>query len=406
MRTGDRTDTTDTPPINGSVAPGFERVGTAFRENFVERDELGAACAAYYRGEKVVDLWGGYRDAAGTEPWAEDTLVLVFSTTKGLAATAMALAHSRGLFDYEDRVATHWEAFGQRGKEEVTVRELLDHRAGVAAVGETLTPERIADRERLSELLAGKRPDWEPGERHGYHAFSLGWYESELLRRTDPEGRTLGRFFASEIAEPLDVEFYIGLPEAVAAERVAEVVGFHPIRMLTAVGGFPWRMVLALANPRSVTTRALSPFDIRSPAELNDPAYRRVEIPSGNGIGRVRDVARLYGLLAAGGDRIGIGTGTYDELTRRATPPPGGRTDVVLKTETSYSLGYWKPFEAFAFGSPRAFGAQGAGGSFAFADPARTLGFAYAPNRMGTALWNDPRELALRNAVFACIDGG
>jgi CubicO group peptidase (beta-lactamase class C family) len=401
MRTGDHA---DAPPIHGEVAPGFERVETVFHENFAERDELGAACTAYHRGERVVDLWGGYRDAAGTEPWAEDTLVLVFSTTKGLAATTMALARSRGLFDYEDRVADHWEAFGQRGKEDVTVRELLDHRAGVAAVEETLTPERIADGEYLSALLARKRPDWDPGKRHGYHAFSLGWYESELLRRTDPQGRTLGQFFAEEVAEPLDVEFYIGLPDAVLEERVAEIVGFRPVEMVTAVGGFPWRMVLALANPRSVTSRALSPFDIGTPAELNDPAYRRLEIPSGNGIGAIRDVARVYALLAEGGDRIGLDTATYDELTGRRAPPEGGRTDVVLKTETSYSLGFWKPWGAFEFGSPQAFGAQGAGGSFAFADPTRELGFAYAPNRMGTALRNDPRELALRDAVFECID--
>jgi len=256
---------------------------------------------------------------------------------------------------------------------------------GVAAIEETLTSERIADGEYLSDLLANKRPDWEPGSRHGYHAFSLGWYESELLRRTDTEGRTVGRYFATEIAEPLDVEFYIGLPDAVPADRIAEVVGFRPVQMLTAVGGFPWRMVLALANPRSVTRRALSPFDIGTPAELNDPAYRRVEIPSGNGIGRVRDVARVYGLLAEGGGHIGIDAGTFDELTGQPDPPEGGRTDVVLKTETSYSLGYWKPWGAFEFGSPQAFGAQGAGGSFAFADPTRELGFAYAPNRMGTA---------------------
>jgi CubicO group peptidase (beta-lactamase class C family) len=170
------------------------------------------------------------------------------------------------------------------------------------------------------------------------------------------------------------------------------------------MGSFPPRLLLSLANPWSLTSRSLSPFDTSTPAELNDPAWRRLEIPAGNGIGRVRDIAKLYGALATGGERVGIDDATYDELTARPGTPPAGRTDAVLKTETSYSLGYCKPFDGFAFGSDAAFGAPGAGGSFAFADPDRNLGFAYAPNRMGTHLWDDPRESVLRNAVLDCID--
>ncbi|MFD1513877.1 serine hydrolase domain-containing protein [Halomarina rubra] len=394
---------TRTAPIRGTVADGFEPVLAAFRENVARRGELGAACAVYHRGECVVDLWGGYRDADRTEPWAADTLVLVFSTTKGVAATTMAHAHAQGLFDYDDRVADHWPSFGVAGKREVTVRQLLAHRAGVAAIDETLTPERIADRENLTTLLAGKRPDWPPGERHGYHAWSLGWYESELLQRTDPEGRTLGRYFAEELAAPLDVEFYVGLPDDVAEERVAAIEGFGLTDLLTSVDTFPPRLLLALANPRSLSSRALSPFAMSSPAELNDPAYRSLEVPAGTGVGRVRDVARLYGLLASDPASVGLDEETVAELRRPARPPSGGARDVVLKTDTAYTAGFWKPTEGFAFGSPAAFGAPGAGGSFAFADPARALGFAYAPNRMGTHLWDDPRERALRDAVDDCL---
>jgi CubicO group peptidase (beta-lactamase class C family) len=316
----------------------------------------------------------------------------------------MAHAHAQGLFAYDDPVVAHWPAFGQHGKEEVTIRELLAHQAGVAAIEQTLTPECIADREGLMAQLAAKAPDWTPGTRHGYHAWSLGWYESELLRRTDTKGRTLGRYFAEEIAAPLDLEFHIGLPPHVEDARVAAIQGFHPIQMATSLGQFPWRMVVALANPWSVTTRALSPFKMRTPADLNDPTFRAQEIPGGGGIGQVRDLAKLYGLLASDPSAVGLDATTHAALTAPPDPPTGGRHDVVLKTDTAYSLGYWKPFDGFAFGPPQAFGAPGAGGAFAFADPARALGFAYAPNRMGTALWSDPREVALREAVLRCID--
>jgi CubicO group peptidase (beta-lactamase class C family) len=391
-------------PVGGTVAPGFEPAREAFLANFEERDELGAACAAYHRGEKVVDLWGGYRDVDRTERWTADTLVLVFSTTKGLAATAMARAHADGYFAYDDRVADHWEGFGRAGKRDVTVRDLLGHRAGVAAVDGTLTPSDVADREALVERLADKRPDWPPGERHGYHAWSLGWYESELLRRTDPEGRTLSAYAAQEVFDPLEIECYIGLPERIPEARVAEIEPFGLLDAARTLGSFPVRLVLALAIPWSLASRAMNPFDVSTPAELNDPEWRRLEIPAGNGVCLVRDLARIYGDLAAGGERLGLDEATFEALTAPSTDPPGGATDVILKMETAYSLGYWKPFDGFRFGGPAAIGAPGAGGSFAFADPTRELGFAYAPNRMGTHVLDDPRETALREAVIECVE--
>lgn len=392
------------PVVGGTVASGFERVRAAFRRNFSQRNELGAAVAAYRDGEKIVDLWGGYRDAEATSPWTADTLVLVFSTTKGLAAAGMAHARSRGLFEYDERVAEHWPAFGENGKDSITIRDLLGHRGGVAAIGRSLRPADIANRDAFLDRLAAKEPDWEPGTRHGYHAFSIGWYESELLRRTDPDGRRLSTYLQEEILGPLDAEFYIGLPDDVDRDRVADMVPFGLLDVVRNVGSFPPRLLLSLANPLSLSARALSPFDMSTPAELNDPRWRTVEIPAGNGVGRVRDIAKLYGELAAGGERIGLDAATSEELASTPTPPTGGPVDAVLKTETSYSLGYWKPFDGFSFGSKSAFGAPGAGGSFAFADPERNLGFAYAPNRMGANLWDDPRESALREALLSCLD--
>ena len=396
--------TARSPPVDGSVAPGFEPVEAAFRENVTERGELGAACAVQHRGEAVVDLWGGYRDRDRTEPWTADTLVLVFSTTKGVAAAAVAHARSTGLFDYDDRVAAHWPSFGRAGKASVTVRQLLGHQAGLAAVDGTLTPADVADREALVDRLAAKRPDWEPGARHGYHAWSLGWYESELLRRTDPEGRTLGAYVADELFDPLGADFFVGLPSSVDADRVAEIEPFGALDLLRSLGSFPPGLLLALANPYSTTSRAMNPFDVSTPAALNEPEWRALEVPAGNGVGTVRALARLYGDLATGGARLGVDADTLGALAAPGVPPRDGTRDVVLKTDTSYSLGYWKPFDGFDFGTPAAFGAPGAGGSFAFADPGRELGFAYAPNRMGTHVWDDPRETALRDAVRDCVD--
>ena len=394
--------TTRDPPIAGHVAPGFEPVEATFRETLCDDRELGAACAVMYRGELVVDLCGGYRDAQRTEPWTEDTLVLVFSATKGVAAAAMAHAHSQGYFDYDDRVADYWPAFAQHGKGDVTVRQLLAHQAGVAAIGRNMTPTDVADRESLIDRLAAKEPDWEPGTRHGYHAWSLGWYESELLRRTDPAGRTLGTYVTEELFDPLDESFYIGVPESVDSQ-VAHVEPFSPLDALRNVGSFPPRMLLGLANPFSTVSRAMNPFDVSTPADLNAPEWRRLEIPAGNGIGTARALAQLYGVLATDGSPLDIDRETLDMLAAPGRSPTRDRRDVVLGTDTSYSLGFWKPFDGFEFGSKAAFGAPGAGGSFAFADPEQELGFAYTPNRMGTHVWDDPRELRLRLAVTACL---
>ena len=208
------------PLIDGSVRIDFEPVREAFVENFSRRGELGAACCVYQGGEKVVDLWGGVRDRASGQPWRADTMVLVHSTTKGLAAMVLALAHSGGWLDYDERVSTYWPEFAQAGKKGVTVRHLLAHQAGLFAFDEKVDRLVVADLDRLAEVMARQRPAWEPGDRQAYHAISLGFYEGELLRRIDPGHRTLGRFFHEEIARPLGLEFYIGLPETIPEARL------------------------------------------------------------------------------------------------------------------------------------------------------------------------------------------
>lgn len=393
-----------TSPVQGEVGPGFEGVRDEFERNFAERGELGAACAVYHEGEKVVDLWGGYRDLERQEPWEQDTLVLVYSTTKGLAGMAMAVAHSRGLLDHDERVAAYWPEFAQNGKEAVTVRQLLSHQAGLSAMDRPLGLETIADRDALAAAIAWQRPAWEPGTRHGYHGISLGWYEGELIRRVDPKRRSIGGFFRDEIAAPLGLEFYIGVPPEVPGSRIAEIEAFHPLQMLLHLNTMPPGMVLALLNPRSLTSRSLNHMKLRSPADLNRPEVRAVEIPAGGGVGLVRSIAKAYGVFATGGRELGISPETLDALTKLAAPPSSGVRDMVLHTDTLFSLGYMKPFPSFRFGaSESAFGTPGLGVSFGYADPDARIGFAYAPNKLGFYMWDDPREKALREALDRCL---
>jgi CubicO group peptidase (beta-lactamase class C family) len=328
---------------------------------------------------------------------------MVYSTSKGMAATAVALAHSRGLFDLDAPVATYWPEFAENGKEAVTVRQLLSHQAGLCAVDERLDARAFADLDAVAAAIARQAPAWEPGTRHGYHPFSIGWYESELIRRVDPSGRSLGRFFAEEVAEPLGLEFYFGVPDDVGAERVASIKGFSRASALVHLRAMPPRMIAGFARRGSLTYRAFANPRLRGPADLDSPEYRAVELTAAAGVGQVRSIAKAYGELATGGRRLGIAPETLRELTGPATPPSEGVEDLVLRVPTAYAAGFMKPSEVWPFASPRAFGHPGAGGSFAFADPEAGLGFAYAPNRLGHHLRDDPREKALRDAVYRSL---
>lgn len=392
---------TMSPLIQGTVAPGFEPVEQEFRRNFAKRNDLGAACAVYYRGEKVVDLWGGYRDAEKQLPWEKDTLILVFSTTKGVASLALAVAHSRGLFDYDEKVSVYWQEFAQNGKANITVRQLLSHQAGLCAIDEPLNVDNMGDVEAVSLAIAKQKPAWEPGTRQGYHAFSIGFYESEILRRVDPQRRTLGQYFRDEVAKPLGLEFYIGLPDDVPSSRVAVIEEQQQSKYIFNLHKIPPAALFAFFIPNSLIMRTLMNPTFRG--GFNSREVQRLEIPSVNGIGQVRDIAKAYSEFATGGKTLGIRQDTLAALSQTAQPPTGGTFDMVLQTYTNFSLGYIKPSQQSPFGSELAFGHPGAGGSFAFADPKHELAFAYAMNRMDYYLVNDPREVALRNAVYRCI---
>lgn len=383
--------------ISGFVKPGFEAVREAFVENFEHREEIGAACCIYHRGEKVVDLWGGIRNQATGEPWEENTMVIVFSATKGMAGLAMALAQSRGLFDYDERVARYWPEFAQQGKDQITVRQLLAHQAGLFAFDELGDRSIIADPDRLATVLARQEPAWEPGTRQGYHAMTLGYYESELLRRVDPKHRTLGQYFQDEIATPLGLDFYIRLPEEIPNARLATIQQSHPA---SAIFKMPVGLYLSALSPHSNIRRALEGSLL--PLEQEHIYARNFEIPAGGGVGTARAIARAYGVFATGGKELGLREETLRQLMAPPVVPVLGFHDEVLKVDTRFSLGFAKPGPEDLFGSPSSFGHPGAGGAFGFADPETGIGYGYVPNRMDRYL-SDPRDRALRMAMYRSI---
>jgi CubicO group peptidase (beta-lactamase class C family) len=383
--------------IQGRVAEGFEAVEAAFRENFIRRNELGAACCVYRHGEKVVDLWGGVRNRTTGEPWEADTMVLVHSATKGLAAMTLAIAHSRGWLDYEERVATYWPEFARSGKEKITVRQLLAHQAGLHAFDEPVDRSVIADPDRLAGVMARQTPAWEPGTRQAYHAISLGFYQSELLRRIDPQHRSLGRFFQDEIASHLGLDFYICLPEEVPNARLARL---EQPSLIARLLGFPIRLQLDALNPRSHFYRALVANPGTALSYDTERIYARdFEVPSGGGVGTARAIARAYGVFATGGHELGLRPETLRLLMAPAIPPARGFYDECLRGSVQFSLGFMKPSPQWPFGHAGTLGAPGAGGSLGYADPEAGIGYAYVTNRMGTALTGDPRDVALRKAL-------
>jgi CubicO group peptidase (beta-lactamase class C family) len=326
-------------------------------------------------------------------------MVVLHSATKGLAAMTMALAHSRGWLDYEERVCAYWPEFAQQGKEKITVRQLLAHQAGLFAIDEPVDRAVVADLDRLAIVLARQKPAWEPGTRQAYHALSLGFYEGELLRRVDPRHRSLGQFFQEEIAAPLGEEVYIRLPESIPNSRLAPLAQPRTVDMVWIL---PMR-VLAM-NPRSNIYRALV-VNPGSSVYLDDERVyaRELEVPSGGGVATARGIAHAYSVFATDGRELGLRQETLDLLAAPAIPPTRGFFDQCLKGKVQFSLGFMKPSTVWRFGNPRSFGSPGTGGALGFADPTAGIGYGYVTNQMGTHLAGDPREIALRDALYSAV---
>jgi CubicO group peptidase (beta-lactamase class C family) len=329
-------------------------------------------------------------------------MVVVHSATKGLSAMTLAIAHSRGWLDYDERVAAYWPEFAQEGKQDITVRQLLAHQAGLFAFDEPVDRNVVADPDRLAAVMARHKPAWTPGTRQAYHGLTLGFYEGELIRRIDPQRRTLGQFFEDEIATPLDEDFYIRLPEEIPDSRLATLS--PPGRLAMIIGFRPRRLLIEGLNPHSNISRALMVNPGTSVYLDERRVYaRNLEVPAGGGVGTARAIAHAYGVFAGDGRELGLRRETLDLLAAPARPPARGFYDECLKADVQFSLGFMKSTDNWRFGSPRAFGSPGTGGALGFADPDAGIGYGYVTSRMGMNFTGDPRDVALRRALYAAL---
>jgi CubicO group peptidase (beta-lactamase class C family) len=379
--------------IKGFVEPGFEKVKEVFRANWQDY-EVGAACSVVHKGKKVVDIWGGWLDMEFKYPWREDTLINVYSTTKGMGSLALAILADEGGLDYMARVADYWPEFGANGKESITVAQLLSHQAGLCGLTQRLTIEDLYDWEKMIGLLAAQKPLWEPGKACGYHAVTWGYFPGELMLRIT--GKTLGSYFREKVAEPLKADFFIGLPDSEMA-RTSYMIGPNRARVPVRVADPPPKMPefypIALLNP-----------DIRPFKDASSRAWRKAEIAAANGQANARGIARIYGLLANGGEidglRIispkGIETALIEEVD-------GRQPNLVTGRNMRFARGFSLNTEGAYGRNPDAFGHAGAGGSLGFADPGANIGFGYVMNQMQVNPDDPSRSKLLADALYDCL---
>jgi CubicO group peptidase (beta-lactamase class C family) len=347
-------------------------------------------------GQPVVDLWAGHADKARTRPWGRDTIVNVFSTTKGLTAICAHRLVDQGRLNLDAPVARYWPDFAQAGKDKIPMRDLLNHRAGLPALRDPLPEDAIYEWDVMTAALAAEKPWWVPGTKHGYHAITHGWLIGEVIRRVT--GQTPGRYFHDEIAGPLEIDCHIGL-DAREDGRCAQMIQSPPPPP-DQINLFDY----ATKNPDSVTAKAfMNPPTAMKLAAVNARAWRGAEIPAANGHTTARALARLYGALARGGEIDNVRVLGPDAIRRCYIEESNGR-DEVLMVSTRFSTGFMltQPHDPMG---PNAhpFGHPGAGGSLGFADPEAKIGFGYTMNKMGPYILIDPRARALLEALYASL---
>lgn len=383
--------------IHGTVEDGFGAIADAFRENFEQRGELGAGFALYVDGIRKVDIWAGIADKASEQPWTDETLQLVFSTTKGAAAMCVARLAEAGLITYEDPVCAHWPEFAANGKEAVTIGQMMSHQAGLPYVEEPLTFDQIMDVTPVVDALARQAPVWKPGTAHGYHALTYGWLAGELVRRVD--GRTIGQYFAEDVAAPLGLEFWIGLP-ASEEIRVSTLESAPPPTDPEA-----FALMMQVMGPGTMGFKALTmngsliALDPRQ-NHFNTRAVHATEMPAANGITTAGSLARMYAAMIDEVDGVRlIGDDTVEAVRAEQVNGP----DLALVAPSRFGFGFMLDGELTPMLGPGSFGHAGAGGSLGYADPESGVGYGYVMNQMHSGIAGDPRAVALNDAVRSCL---
>jgi CubicO group peptidase (beta-lactamase class C family) len=393
-------------PAQGTCASRFAEVAEEFERNFAERGEVGAAVCVTVDGEPVVDLWGGTADPATDRPWERDTIGLVWSCTKGATALCAHLVAGRGELDLDAAVTDYWPEFAKGGKEGMPVRLLLNHQAGLAALRDPMPEGAFYDWGLTTELLARAEPLWEPGTRHGYHALTFGHLVGEVVRRAT--GRSLGTVFREEIAEPLGLDFWIGLPE----EHEARVAPTIPADPPDPTVGMASLYEAAFADPASIPGLVLfNNGGYLVPGEADTRVAHAAELPSVGGITNARGLAGMYRPLALGGSYDGVRLVSEESLARMTAVASAG-VDAVIQVPSRWSLGFVKGSDnrtlrtadrSSLLVSEDAFGHIGMGGSLGFAAPAARMSFGYSMNKQGSDVALGERGQALVDAVYRSL---
>ncbi len=391
---------------NGFVASGYEPVREAFEGNLRSGRDVGAAFAVYQDGHLVVDLWGGFADVELDTPWSEDTLVLVYSTTKGAAAACANHLGELGQLELSAPVAEYWPEFAQSGKASVTVEQVLSHQAGLPYVDAELTLREVLDNRPLVAALERQAPLWEPGSAHGYHAVTFGTLVGEIVRRVS--GRSLGVYFQDEIAVPFDLDFYIGLPDS-ETSRVAPIIGRIGLdESLTRDNPEVAKLVDQFMGPDTPLGKALSvngAFDrhdgIEAPGGnvFNSPEVQAAELPAANGITDARSLARFY--AACIGEVDGARILGENQMRSAARQRTHGGNRILHGIDLQFGLGFFVHSTVAPYGGEGSFGHGGAGGSLGWADPDAGLAIGYVMNRMEMGLTGDERASSLIDAAYA-----
>lgn len=396
--------------IQGHSTKKFSELRRVFAENFAKRGELGASFCVWHQGRKVTDLWGGHLDAERTQKWQEDTMSVVFSSTKGLVALCFLVLADRKSFSYDEPVASYWPEFAAAGKEKISIRTLLNHRAGLIAVDEAITLHAMKnDPEGVASILAGQKTSWNAGRDQGYHGVTYGLYAAELFRRI--AGESLGTFLAKVVAKPLGADVHLGLPPE-HQERVSTIYPASTRDILFGIlprlffhrgtDGRVYRQVIlgkeagrAFANPAELGPRAIGNF--------NRPDVHALELPWANAIANARGLARVYAPLAHGGEIDGVRLVSEQSLSSIQERQSWSEQDRVLRKPLGWSQGFLKEEEHMFSPNPESFGHPGAGGALGWCDPVAKISIGYVPNKM-TYHVRSPRARALAAAVYRCLD--
>ena len=370
--------TTSTAKIQGECDARFSAVRETFAENFARYRDVGAAVAVTIDGRPVIDLWGGITNKETKAPWERNTLVTVYSTTKGMTAICAHRLVEQGLLDLDAPAARYWPEFAQAGKADVPVHMLLSHRVGLPTVADKLPDGAVFEWDTMTQALARQQPFWEPGTRHGYHGLTYGWLVGEVVRRIS--GKSLGAFFRDEVAVPLGLDFHIGL-DAAHDGRVATM--YSPITSPETARQMEERQAVVVKTMSPELAQARGNISIQG--QHNSEAWRRSEIPAANGHSDARSLARVYGALSGNGSLDGTQALSVDSINKATVEQAIGQ-DTMLPNKTRFGLGFWLCLDGNMGPNERSFGHPGAGGSIGFADPVLGIGFGYVMNQMKAGL--------------------